>query len=420
MSLKFRDSSGVETPVAGLNGTSGELVPSVSLYQSGTANISMPNTSELTDLFTKTVTFDTPFDDTDYVLNVDQCEISEAEINRVYNKTTTGFTVAVMYNRKLTAVPSYNVTARLPWQAFKLMTDESRALDEAAIAQNTSDISDLQDDKQDKNLKTPLTIGGTSQTTVDGALKGLNDLVPSNASASNKLITTSTLSAWRGVNKTSQAWIFRRTETKSGCAFFADVFGNTYLLSSGDQANRFSVRQIGAFVNNDMNTTYWTGENIVYISAITYSLTLIAVFGSLNYEAGSKITSAPSGTTASTLSTSIPTSSVTSGSTAPITSGGVANVAGYCGQYTFDNGISIIIKMDSTALRRVTIYQDNKVYSFIVHEWGSHPVYHWILGTELPSGITASYSSYRLTFTNNSFGTARMVIEAPSNPVVGQ
>ena len=117
------------------------------------------------------------------------------------------------------------------------------------------------------------------------------------------------------------------------------------------------------------------------------------------------------------ISTSDLTSTVASGSTAPITSGAVADVAGYCGQYNFDNGTSIIIGMDSTAFRRVTIYQDTKVYSFIVHEWGGTPSYHWILGTELPSGITASYSSYKLTFTNNSFGTARMVIEAPSNPV---
>lgn len=141
MSLKYRDSQGNETPVAGLNGTSGELVPSVSYLQSGVATVAMPNTSSLTDLFIKTVTFDTPFDDTDYVLNVDQCEVSEAEINRVYNKTTTGFTVAVMYNRQRTTVPSYNVTARIPWQAFKLMTDESRALDETHIEQNTTNFA---------------------------------------------------------------------------------------------------------------------------------------------------------------------------------------------------------------------------------------------------------------------------------------
>lgn len=47
-------------------------------------------------------------------------------------------------------------------------------------------------DKQDKTLETPLTIGGTSRTTVEGALGGLNEVVPSNASASNKLVTEST------------------------------------------------------------------------------------------------------------------------------------------------------------------------------------------------------------------------------------
>lgn len=59
------------------------------------------------------------------------------------------------------------------------------------IAQNTSDISDLQGDKQNKTFETPLTIGGVNRTTVEGALKGLNDLVPSDASASNKLVTAS-------------------------------------------------------------------------------------------------------------------------------------------------------------------------------------------------------------------------------------
>lgn len=134
MSLKYRDSQGNETPVAGLNGTSGELVPSTALMKSGVATVSMPNTSSLDQLFTVQVTFDTPFEDANYVLNVDQCEVSEAEINRVFDRTASGFYIAVMYNRWRTAVPSYNVTARIPWQAFKLMTDEDRALDEQAIA----------------------------------------------------------------------------------------------------------------------------------------------------------------------------------------------------------------------------------------------------------------------------------------------
>ena len=134
MSLKYRNASGVETPVAGLNGTSGELIPSTALLQSGVAAVYMPNTSSLDQLFTVQVTFDTPFEDDNYVLNVDQCEVSEAEINRVFDKTASGFYIAVMYNRDRTTVPSYNVSARIPWQAFKLMTDEVHEADAAAIA----------------------------------------------------------------------------------------------------------------------------------------------------------------------------------------------------------------------------------------------------------------------------------------------
>ena len=48
---------------------------------------------------------------------------------------------------------------------------------------------------QSKNLDTPITIGGTSQTTVENALNGLNNLVPSDASSSNKLVTSEYIDA---------------------------------------------------------------------------------------------------------------------------------------------------------------------------------------------------------------------------------
>ena len=43
MSLKYRNASGVETPIAGLNGTSGELVPSTTYIQSGQVSIGEVN-----------------------------------------------------------------------------------------------------------------------------------------------------------------------------------------------------------------------------------------------------------------------------------------------------------------------------------------------------------------------------------------
>ena len=44
-------------------------------------------------------------------------------------------------------------------------------------------------DYQKKDLTTPITVGGAQQTTVESALGGLNELVPSKANASNKLVT---------------------------------------------------------------------------------------------------------------------------------------------------------------------------------------------------------------------------------------
>ena len=266
-------------------------------------------------------------------------------------------------------------------------------------------------DYQKKDLTTPITVGGQSQTTVEGALVGINNstlqntanfapafsevtsyavgdyctynnvlyrcttahtagawvaghftqvtvggdlsaIVPSDASSSNKLVSNNTLNEWKGVNDTSSAYKLTRTAVKGGCALFSDVFGNTYMVSSGDQSSRFSVRQINVVGNPD-SSKYWNGNEVCYISAVTFSLTLIAVFGSLDYEAiPSHISTAPSGTTEYNISTSIPINTVTSGSTAPVTSGGVYDVVAFkyatsvtSKQYTFDfntPGISIL------------------------------------------------------------------------------
>ena len=151
MSMKYRDANGVETPVAGLNGTSGELVPSVSHYQTGYLNFSnLTNGFEdvtVLDIENQSVqyrvVFGTPMPDTDYVVVVDvhntnlQVEVASAD------KTVNGFIVTV---RNLVATmradrgeTTDGFTFGLSdnyfnWTAFKLMTDESRAFDEQAIA----------------------------------------------------------------------------------------------------------------------------------------------------------------------------------------------------------------------------------------------------------------------------------------------
>ena len=175
-------------------------------------------------------------------------------------------------------------------------------------------------------------------------------VIPSDASSSNKLVSADTLNGWKGVNKRSPAYKFTRSATKSGCALFADVFGNTFMVSSGDQDVRFSVRQINVVSNNDA-TKFWRGNGVCYISANTYTLTLIAVFGSLNFEEVSSIIStAPSGTTEFDIATSIPTSTITSGSTAPITSGGVYDALPKTLRITKDGSVTANteIVLDST------------------------------------------------------------------------
>ena len=184
MSLKYRDVNGVETSIAGMNGLSGELVPSVSYYQKGNFTITSQASGAVKN---NAVTFSTPMPDADYVVVATTSQGAECRLD-VRGKTTTGFNIQT-YNMSSNTAP----TVTVQWQAFKLMTDESRVLDEAAIEQNAADIEDLQDDKQDKTLETPLTIGGASRTTVEDALGGLNEVVPSGASTSNKLVTQNNL-----------------------------------------------------------------------------------------------------------------------------------------------------------------------------------------------------------------------------------
>lgn len=131
MSLKYRDSSGTETPVAGLNGTSSELVPSAALYQSGTGNI---DTISVGGYVNKEITFTTPMPDTDYVINFD-VNLTGGILFTVMSKTVSSFVVNIrnMNDRELSIT--------FTWQAFKLMTDTVHEADAAHIAQNTANFA---------------------------------------------------------------------------------------------------------------------------------------------------------------------------------------------------------------------------------------------------------------------------------------
>lgn len=231
---------------------------------------------------------------------------------------------------------------------------------------------------------------------VEDMLEEVTAVIPSSASSSNLLTTNDDVADETLTSSTTiLAWASAATTTR------------TAFIGTSDQPSD-AVSGWGEHIV----TVYGKGTRKI-VTAMDYSVATQTIYTRKLYNGAWTTNWTKTVATAYGL-----TSTISSGSENPITSGAVANVAGYCGQYDFDSGTSIIISLDSTAFRRVTIYQDTQAYSFIVHEWGGTPKYHWILGTELPSGITASYSGYRLTLTNNSFGTARMVIEAPSNPVV--
>lgn len=137
MGIFYRNSSGIETPVAGL-APAGQLVPSVSLYQKG--SITNP-----TDIASKAyarieITLNTPMPDTDYVVDLQTMQgsgLANAFCD-AYGKTTSGFAI-ILANPSDNNVPANAI--QVVWRAFKLMTNEDRALDEERIATNTKNFA---------------------------------------------------------------------------------------------------------------------------------------------------------------------------------------------------------------------------------------------------------------------------------------
>ena len=213
MSLKFRNSQGIETPVAGLNGTSGELVPSVALKQSGT------KTSDATswasgESGTFTVTLSTAMPDADYVVNVTLDNTAFGYY--VHTKTTTSFRVTVTNNSSST----YASAVTLTWTAFKLMTDTVHEADAAHISQNTANFAPAFSEVTSyavgdyviyNNVLYRCTTAHTAgvwvaghftAVTVGGDITAINSKIPSTASSTEKLAyveyspSTSLYSTW--------------------------------------------------------------------------------------------------------------------------------------------------------------------------------------------------------------------------------
>ena len=137
MSLIYRSAQGVDVPLCGLNGTSGELVPSASYVQRGTINVTDMGTSDDKTYKDYNVTFQTPMPDADYEVTLTSDNMFSADV--LPSLTANGFTVRVK-NYAMTNGTSYG---SVKWQAFKLITNEDRALDEQAIADLQTQVATL-------------------------------------------------------------------------------------------------------------------------------------------------------------------------------------------------------------------------------------------------------------------------------------
>lgn len=203
MSLKYRDSQGNETPVAGLNGTSGELVPSVSVIRSGTYTPS--GSVQVQEDLSFSVTFSEPMPDNDYqvIFGSSSNNTSSGTIQcAVRSRDTTGFT-GVVRNVGVDAIPV--ASGIFTWFAFKLMTDEVHEADSAHIAQNTANFAPAFSDVTSyavgdyviyNNVLYRCTTAHTAgawvaghftQVTVGGDTASINSKIPSTASSTEKL-----------------------------------------------------------------------------------------------------------------------------------------------------------------------------------------------------------------------------------------
>lgn len=132
MSLYYRDSSGDLNRIAGLNGTSGELVPSDAYYQTGSFTVSSVAAGEYSG---QAVTFDTEMPDTDYVVTLNTSASISHMIFTVTAKTVSGFSVIA------TNLDSSAQSCTVSWQAFKLMTDEDNLAAYTQVSQNLANLA---------------------------------------------------------------------------------------------------------------------------------------------------------------------------------------------------------------------------------------------------------------------------------------
>lgn len=416
MSLKYRSSDGTETPVAGLNGTSGELVPSVALYQSGTASFTSSIASG--DSGSLVITFQTPMPDTDYIVSLSGW--SQDIIYEVTTKLTTGFTI-VAYNK--------NAEAQTPsgtWQAFKLMTDEVHEADSAHIARNTANFASAFSDTTSYAVGDYVTYnnvlyrcttahtagvwdaGHFTQVTVGDDLEDLNAVIPSDASSSNQLATKkqTTVSYQKSQTVTAATGDWQEV-----CTMYNIVAGTYLATIYRSAANCGCNLQTPELSSISLN---WLGHSKV--QSVLFTLTTTGkVDVALKGTSGSsydvklvleKVSDEYSSASSSAVGIGLTTSSVTAGSTAPITSGGV---------YT---ALHLTPKSYITAGSTTTISGLPNSSPMLLYIWDAENVSHYIIARiyTRPSGQSGSYEIIKNnTLTITAVGDGSVTVSGSEN-----
>ena len=205
-----------------------------------------------------------------------------------------------------------------------LTTAEKTAYDEAHFTDDEPSVDN--DLYQKKDLTTPLTIGGTQQTTVEGALGGFYGLLTQEPIGSYNFSTGGNNYQWLDLGtspNTSNSQAFLLFEITYGRIDASQT--KAFIACSGTMADANYID-----VYNFTNAQTYTNEQFiidnnkhVWFGMQSYCYAHIKVYGRWT-GFGDTSLSTPTGTSLTvkrTLSTADLTSTVTSGSTAPITSG---------------------------------------------------------------------------------------------------
>lgn len=163
-------------------------------------------------------------------------------------------------------VPVYNSTNEV-WEN-KTILENSLTSTATDVALTAAQGKVLQDTKQAKNLTTPLTINGTQETTVEGALGGLNDYgdaIISGLSNRNLVIN------WdytHPINETGA--------TSGTFAPVREILGKWKTDYSGDGSRTYAITSQGLQINNDQAAVGFVKQTFetALDASKTYTLTI--------------------------------------------------------------------------------------------------------------------------------------------------